>query len=399
MYNQKRLTELPIPKTRTRNDQSSDDSDDSFGDESDGTDGDDDFGNFRDNFVDETIENVVVPENNDQNTSVGSIIDGENVDPLASDSPNRNVSSKSSAVDNTKKSDCDVVNENIARAPKSTDANNGDAQQEDLLASKKARTDGTDSLTINANSLVNAPSGASSSIGSNSNAPAVQVNESNGNFSGGAADVSASSVDILGASAVVPINKSNGNSTGEPGNVSAVVPVNTSNSNVTGETVNDPASSLFDSTLDAPAILSDNPMDDNHNADPVKEEPVPLVAVCSTNQIELEDLLDSDEEVIDEYDDDVTIVFNKKTGYAKPFASNADGLIKHENDSVSGNLPFAEKVSKIKSSKIKSFRWNIFQNYFILLNTFIERRPNLHVGKKTSTYSEERDRHIKRLEL
>lgn len=46
------------------------------------------------------------------------------------------------------------------------------------------------------------------------------------------------------------------------------------------------------------------------------------------NSSELEVLLDEPEESVDEYDDEVTITVNKKIGFAKPFATNTDGLIK-----------------------------------------------------------------------
>lgn len=80
----------------------------------------------------------------------------------------------------------------------------------------------------------------------------------------------------------------------------------------------------------------------------VKSESVVLLfEPCSANNVALNNLLDEEDEVIDEYDEDVTIILSRKTGFAKPFNTNNDGLVKRENDTVSGNLPFNETVSKL----------------------------------------------------
>lgn len=78
----------------------------------------------------------------------------------------------------------------------------------------------------------------------------------------------------------------------------------------------------------------------------MKTEPVLVLHPDTSNDNELEGLLDETDELVDEYDEDITFTISKKTGYAKPFATNTDGLVKHENDIVSGNLAFAETVSK-----------------------------------------------------
>lgn len=47
-----------------------------------------------------------------------------------------------------------------------------------------------------------------------------------------------------------------------------------------------------------------------------KVEPVPLYEACSTNAVELNDLLD-DDKVIDKYDEEITFIFKRNTGYGK----------------------------------------------------------------------------------
>lgn len=77
-----------------------------------------------------------------------------------------------------------------------------------------------------------------------------------------------------------------------------------------------------------------------------KSEPVPLYEACSSNDIELQDILD-DTEVIDKYDEEVTFIINRKTGYAKPLKTDSNGLVKRENDIVTGDVPYNDTVSFI----------------------------------------------------
>lgn len=79
----------------------------------------------------------------------------------------------------------------------------------------------------------------------------------------------------------------------------------------------------------------------------VKLEPVVLYEPYSSNSNELEDVLENpveEECIVEEIDEDLTISFYRKTGFAKPYNTNSDGLVKRENDVVSGNLPYSENV-------------------------------------------------------
>lgn len=87
----------------------------------------------------------------------------------------------------------------------------------------------------------------------------------------------------------------------------------------------------------------------------VKTEPILLMEQPESNRSELESLLDEEEQVVDEYDEDIVIIFDRKVGYGKPFKCNTEGLIKYENDAVSGSIPFAATVSNFHK---KSFAIN-----------------------------------------
>lgn len=84
----------------------------------------------------------------------------------------------------------------------------------------------------------------------------------------------------------------------------------------------------------------------------IKTEPIVLGQPCSSNNNELDELLDitDDDEVLTvRIDDELTFYVDKKVGFAKPHESasslKGDRLIKRENDVVSGNLPFNLRVS------------------------------------------------------
>lgn len=89
--------------------------------------------------------------------------------------------------------------------------------------------------------------------------------------------------------------------------------------------------------------------------DPIKTEELPLHLPVHANNVELNEILDEEDMVTEEIDDDLTIIVDSKIGFAKPLNSNVDGLIKRQNDVVSGNIPFVETVSNIKLNKISSF--------------------------------------------
>lgn len=116
----------------------------------------------------------------------------------------------------------------------------------------------------------------------------------------------------------------------------------------------------------------------------VKNEPVLLIRPCSYNNIELDDLLDDPEVEIDKFDDDITFIVNKRTGYAMPLDENPEGLVKYENDVVSGSMCFANTVRKILYN-FQPFRKN--KNKLICICFITERRTNLHAGKTPNNRS------------
>lgn len=79
-----------------------------------------------------------------------------------------------------------------------------------------------------------------------------------------------------------------------------------------------------------------------------KVEPVPLYEACSTNAVELNDLLD-DDKVIDKYDEEITFIFKRNTGYGKAMKTDDNGLVKRENDIVTGNMSYNVTVSSLNS--------------------------------------------------
>lgn len=85
-----------------------------------------------------------------------------------------------------------------------------------------------------------------------------------------------------------------------------------------------------------------------------KTEPVLVIEPPESNRKELEALL-NDEEVVDELCDDMVIKYKKNVGFGKPFACNTDGLIKYENDIVSGNMPYKANVRNIFSLYLTLF--------------------------------------------
>lgn len=81
-----------------------------------------------------------------------------------------------------------------------------------------------------------------------------------------------------------------------------------------------------------------------------------LHELCSSNFLEL-DVLDDVEEVT-KIDEDLTMTFKKSTGIAQPMKLNDDGLVKQENDTVTGDVAFFETVRN-KSLKTISFDVNL----------------------------------------
>lgn len=97
-----------------------------------------------------------------------------------------------------------------------------------------------------------------------------------------------------------------------------------------------------------------------------KTEPLtPLVRAFHTDELDgfLEETDQQWDIYIDKYDEDLTMYVSRKIGFAKPYDSNADDLIKHENDPVSGDVPFAATVSEVSIICFSS-------NSMIRFNTF-----------------------------
>lgn len=76
----------------------------------------------------------------------------------------------------------------------------------------------------------------------------------------------------------------------------------------------------------------------------IKPDPDHFSRVHAVNSSDIDELLDEAEEII--CDDDL-IMFVGKTGIPKPWSMVSDNLIKRENDSMSGNISFDEKVIRI----------------------------------------------------
>lgn len=87
----------------------------------------------------------------------------------------------------------------------------------------------------------------------------------------------------------------------------------------------------------------------------MKLEPVVVREICASNNLELDDLLD-DDLVVDNYDDEITITFSRKSGFVMPVKYNSDGLIKREDDIISGNLAYVETVI-VGSFSYKIYIW------------------------------------------
>lgn len=138
--------------------------------------------------------------------------------------------------------------------------------------------------------------------------------------------------------------------------------------NTTSQQINVATSPTNETVVDN---QSDVTLGNTNAIDPIKPEPCLLFEPVSRNIIELDDLLTGD--IIDEYDDDVVITISKK-GFGKPIKVTSEGLIKHENDLVSGDMPFSETVS-VNCEFIRSFGC-----LCCLLFYFAEYRTNLHAG-------------------
>lgn len=72
------------------------------------------------------------------------------------------------------------------------------------------------------------------------------------------------------------------------------------------------------------------------------------------DEIILNELIFEDEYTVEKVDD-MEIIVNNKMGFAKPFSATTTGLIKRENDVISGNTPFDElvKIDEFQFTKTK----------------------------------------------
>lgn len=75
----------------------------------------------------------------------------------------------------------------------------------------------------------------------------------------------------------------------------------------------------------------------------MKPDIMVLQHIAMENFNSMVDVLDDDEDVV-EIDDEMTITFARSKGFAMPLAAT-DGLIKRENDLMTGNVPFYTNVS------------------------------------------------------
>lgn len=101
--------------------------------------------------------------------------------------------------------------------------------------------------------------------------------------------------------------------------------------------------------------LSNSERDETQMVDPIKTEPIPLHEPIQANNVELNEILDEEDMITEQLDDDITVIIDSKIGFGKPLNSNADGLIKRQNDIISGDIPFIQTVSKIESNKFSYF--------------------------------------------
>lgn len=115
---------------------------------------------------------------------------------------------------------------------------------------------------------------------------------------------------------------------------------------------------------------SDNEMMKQGATSTIKPEPNILIEVSSSNKDDLNDVLTDvpvarkvDDDDASSDDDDV-ILIGESIDICKPFKTNTEKLVKHENDDVSGNLPYIDKVFLL--SKLNSFKFYIFR--FISFN-------------------------------
>lgn len=74
---------------------------------------------------------------------------------------------------------------------------------------------------------------------------------------------------------------------------------------------------------------------------------MPLFDTHATNRIEIDALLDEQDYTAENCgsDDDDVVIFIGKSGVPKPMQTTGDFLVKRENDIISGNIAFNERVS------------------------------------------------------
>lgn len=75
--------------------------------------------------------------------------------------------------------------------------------------------------------------------------------------------------------------------------------------------------------------------------------PVLIIGPTTSNTIALNNLINEPTFEVVEVGD-IVFTVNTKTGFAKPFETTTEGLIKRENDMVSGNIPFNISVRVFK---------------------------------------------------
>lgn len=131
---------------------------------------------------------------------------------------------------------------------------------------------------------------------------------------------------------------------------------------------------LVDSTNPLDEVLVDSTNQFNSNeenaTDPlaittsveVKTEQVPLFDMHATNRMEIDALLDEQDYTTENCgsDDDDVVIFIGKSGVPKPMQTTGDFLVKRENDIISGNIAFNERVST---------NINCFKHEFVLIFT------------------------------
>lgn len=131
-------------------------------------------------------------------------------------------------------------------------------------------------------------------------------------------------------------------------NSSASVEIASTQPNFTGEESAQDASPLADQTIQH--------IEDVHDLKPQLEPEVVLIVGPTTTTINALHSVIKEPEFI-KYDfDEMEIKVDSKIGFCKPFNATSEGLVKRENDIVSGNLPYNETVSKNLLVKCTIFR-------------------------------------------